>query len=208
MPKNNDRVIPDGRRRRPMSGEAHTSLRIECDRKDFLPQKKALKIWIFISAFAIRNKLESQTCNEQKKEPINRRVRKTIHPAQCPLRQDSQQGDKMRSKSKETRLQQQMTVGKQLQKRLALLSEKGVPEKMAAHDAHVKALKGKLNQTAMRLRAIDTATKRTEALAARKIAQLEKPLEKSPKEKKEPPQKSPETRPRKKTSPGIKTEKT
>jgi hypothetical protein len=108
----------------------------------------------------------------------------------------------MKSESKKTRLQQQTLFETKLQKRLALLAEKGVQEKMISKDALVKELKAKLNRTALRLRAIETIEKRTEGLAARKTARLEPPPETAPKAKKDAQEKRPaEPKPKKKSEP-------
>ena len=60
----------------------------------------------------------------------------------------------MSSESKETRLKQKATLEAKLQKRQALLAEKGLDEKKIARDVLVKELKAKLKETAARLRAI------------------------------------------------------
>lgn len=117
----------------------------------------------------------------------------------------SQRGDEMKSESKKTRLQQQILQGKRLQKRLALLADKGAQEKMIAKDALVKKLKAKLNKTAIRLRAIEAIAKRTEELSARKTERLENPRKDAPKEKKGAQEKPPEPKPKKKNKPAEKT---
>jgi hypothetical protein len=95
----------------------------------------------------------------------------------------------MASESKETRLKQKATLEAKLQKRLALLAEKGLDEKKIARDALVKELKAKLKETATRLRAIAANVQRTVELAAMKAERLAKPKEEPPKAKKavEPP---------------------
>ena len=70
----------------------------------------------------------------------------------------------MASKSKETRLKQKATLEAKLQKRLALLAEKGIDEKKIARDALIKELKAKLKETATRLRAIAANVQRTAEL--------------------------------------------
>ena len=84
-----------------------------------------------------------------------------------------------------------------LQKRLALLGEKGFDEKKIARDVGVKELKAKIKESQVRLRAIDANEKRTAELAAIKAERLAKPKEEAPKPKKqeEPP---PEAKPKKK----------
>ena len=67
----------------------------------------------------------------------------------------------MASESKETRLKQKATLEAKLQKRLALLAEKGLDEKKIARDVLVKELKANLKQTQVRLRAIAANDKRT-----------------------------------------------
>ena len=111
----------------------------------------------------------------------------------------------MKSESKKTRLQQQILLETKLQKRLTMLAEKGVQEKIIAKDALVKELKAKLNQTAMRLRAIAAIAKRTEELSARKTERLENPQENAPKVKKGAQEKQPEPKPKKKNKPADKT---
>ena len=113
----------------------------------------------------------------------------------------------MKSESKNTRLQQQTLLGKRLQKRLALLAEKGVQETMIAKDALVKELKAKLHKTAIRLRAIDAVAKRTEELSARKTQREETPQENVPKAKKGAPEKpaEPKSKPKKKNKPAEQT---
>jgi hypothetical protein len=103
----------------------------------------------------------------------------------------------MASKSEETRLKQKATLEAKLQKRLALLAEKGLDEKGIARDTLVKELKADLKQTEVRLRAIAANEKRTAGLAAMKAERLAKPKEEAPKAKKsaEPP---PEAKPKKK----------
>ena len=87
----------------------------------------------------------------------------------------------MASESKETRLKQKATLEAKLQKRLALLAEKGLDEKKIARDVLVKQLKAKLKKTAARLRAIAANVKRTADLAAMKAERLAKPKEEAPK---------------------------
>ena len=103
----------------------------------------------------------------------------------------------MASKNEETRLKQKAALEAKLQKRLALLAEKGLDEKRIARDVLVKELKADLKQTALRLRAIAANEKRTADLAAKKAERLAKPKEEAPKAKKaaEPP---PEAKPKKK----------
>ena len=92
----------------------------------------------------------------------------------------------MASESKETRLKQKATLEAMLQKRQALLAEKGLDEKAIARDVSIKELKAKLKETATRLRAIAANVQRTEDLAAAKAERLAKPKEEAPKAKKAP----------------------
>jgi hypothetical protein len=103
----------------------------------------------------------------------------------------------MASESRETRLKQKTEREVKLNKRLALLADKGMDEKKIAQDVLVKALKAKLKESQARLRAIDATEKRTAELAAIKAERLAKPKEEAPKAKKveEPP---PEAKPKKK----------
>jgi len=104
----------------------------------------------------------------------------------------------MASESKETRLKQKATLEAKLQKRLALLAEKGLDEKKIARNVLVKQLKAKLKTTAVRLRAIAANAKRTEDLAAMKAERLAKPKEEAPKAKKAAPEPPPEAKAKKK----------
>ena len=99
--------------------------------------------------------------------------------------------------SRETRLKQKAEWEVKLQKRLALLGEKGFDEKKISRDAGIKELKAKIKESQVRLRAIDANDKRTAELAAIKAERLAKPKEEAPKAKKkeEPP---PEAKPKKK----------
>jgi hypothetical protein len=99
--------------------------------------------------------------------------------------------------SRETRLKQKAEWEVKLQKRLALLGEKGFDEKKIARDVGVKEMKAKIKESQVRLRAIDATDKRTAELAAIKAERLAQPKEEAPKAKKtaEPP---PETKPKKK----------
>jgi hypothetical protein len=104
----------------------------------------------------------------------------------------------MASKSNETRLKQKAALEAKLQKRLALLAEKGLDEKKIARDVLVKELKANLKETQVRLRAIAANVKRTEDLAAMKAERLAKPKEETPKAKKAAPEPPPEAKPKKK----------
>ena len=104
----------------------------------------------------------------------------------------------MASESKETRLKQKAALEAKLQKRLALLAEKGLDEKKIARNVLVKQLKAKLKTTAARLRAIAANVKRTEDLAAMKAERLAKPMEEAPKAKKAAPEPPPEAKTKKK----------
>jgi len=99
--------------------------------------------------------------------------------------------------SRETRLKQKAEWESKLQKRLALLGEKGFDEKKIARDVGVKELKAKIKESQVRVRAIDAKDNRTAELAAIKAERLAKPKEEAPKAKKaaEPP---PEAKPKKK----------
>lgn len=103
----------------------------------------------------------------------------------------------MASQSRETRRRQLAEWEMKLQKRLALLKEKGIDDKQIARDALTKEWKAKIKESEVRLRAIDAIEKRTAELAAIKAELLAKPREEPPKSKKaaEPP---PEAKPKKK----------
>jgi hypothetical protein len=104
----------------------------------------------------------------------------------------------MASQSKETRLKQKAALESKLQKRLALLAEKGQDAKRIARDVLVKQLKADLKAMASRLRAIAAQVKRTEELAAMKAERLAKPKEEAPKAKKAAPEPPPEAKAKKK----------
>jgi hypothetical protein len=104
----------------------------------------------------------------------------------------------MASKSKETRLKQKATLEAKLQKRLAILAEKGLDEKKIARDVLVRELKAELKKMASRLRAIAANVKQTEDLAAMKAERLAKPKEEAPKAKKAAPEPPPEAKAKKK----------
>ncbi|MEW5949273.1 MAG: hypothetical protein AB1711_07650 [Thermodesulfobacteriota bacterium] len=103
----------------------------------------------------------------------------------------------MASESRETRLKQKAGWEVKLQKRLALLVEKGADKKKIVRDALVKELKAKIKESRARLRAIDATEKRTAELATIKAERLARPKEEAPKSKKvaAPP---PEAKPKKK----------
>lgn len=107
----------------------------------------------------------------------------------------------MASQSRETRRRQLAEWEVKLQKRLALLKEKGIDDKQIARDTLTKELKAKIKASQVRLRAIDATEKRTAELAAVKAERLAKPKEELPKAKKaaEPP---PEAKPKKKKKKG------
>jgi hypothetical protein len=104
----------------------------------------------------------------------------------------------MASESKETRLKQKAALEAKLQKRLALLAEKGLDEQKIARDVLVKQLKAELKKTAVQLRAIAAHVKRTADLAAMKAERLAKPREEAPKAKKAAPEPPPEAKTKKK----------
>jgi hypothetical protein len=104
----------------------------------------------------------------------------------------------MASESNETRLKQKAALEAKLQKRLALLAEKGIDEKKIARDVLVKELKAELKKTAARLRAITAHVTRTADLAAIKAERLAKPKEETPKAKKAAPEPPPEAKAKKK----------
>lgn len=104
----------------------------------------------------------------------------------------------MGSESKETRLKQKATLEAKLQKRMTLLTGKGLDEKKIARDALVKELKAKLKETATRLRAIAANVQRTVELAALKAERMAKPKEEPPKAKKAAPEPPPEAKTKKK----------
>jgi hypothetical protein len=111
----------------------------------------------------------------------------------------------MASESRETRLKQQAKWEAQLKKRLALLGKQGSDETKISRDVLVKALKAKIQETQVRLRAIDANEKRTAELAAIKAERLAKPKEEAPKPKKaaEPPA---EAKPKKKKKKAAESE--
>jgi len=90
----------------------------------------------------------------------------------------------MASERRETRLKQKAEWEVKLQKRLALLAEKGADKKKIAGDALVKGLKAKIKESQARLRAIDATEKRTAELATIKAERLARPKEETPKAKK------------------------
>ena len=104
----------------------------------------------------------------------------------------------MASESKETRLKQKATLEAKLQKRLAILADKGEDEKKIARDVLVRELKAELKKMAVRLRAIAAHVKRTEDLSAMKAERLAKPKEEAPKAKKAAPEPPPEAKAKKK----------
>jgi hypothetical protein len=104
----------------------------------------------------------------------------------------------MASESKETRLKQKAALEAKLQKRLALLAEKGLDEQKIARDVLIKQLKAELKKTAVQLRAIAAHVKRTADLAAMKAERLAKPREEAPKAKKAAPEPPPEAKTKKK----------
>jgi hypothetical protein len=104
----------------------------------------------------------------------------------------------MASESNETRLKQKAVLEAKLQKRLALLAEKGLDEKKIARDVLVKELKAGLKKTAVRLRAIVANVERTADLAAMKAERLAQPKEEAPKTKKAAPEPPPEAKAKKK----------
>jgi hypothetical protein len=100
--------------------------------------------------------------------------------------------------SRETRLRQKTEWEVKLQKRQALLGEKGFDEQKIARDVGIKELKAKIKESEVRLRAIDTREKRTAELAAIKAERLAAPKEDAPKSKKKEEEPPPETKPKKK----------
>jgi hypothetical protein len=104
----------------------------------------------------------------------------------------------MASESKETRLKQKAALEAKLQKRLALLAEKGLDGKKIARDVLVKELKANLKETQVRLAAIAANVKRTADLAAMKAERLAKPKEETAKAKKAAPEPPPEAKSKKK----------
>ena len=87
----------------------------------------------------------------------------------------------MASQSRETRQKQLAEWEVKLQKRLALLGEKGFDEKKIARDVLVKELKAKIKESQVRLRAIGANEKQTAELAAIKAERLAKPKRRRPK---------------------------
>jgi hypothetical protein len=105
----------------------------------------------------------------------------------------------MASESKETRLKQKAVLEVKLQKRQALLAEKGLDERGIARDVLVKKLKAEIKTMAVRLNAIADKVKRTADLAAMKAERLAKLKEEPPKAKKAAPEPPPqETKTKKK----------
>lgn len=104
----------------------------------------------------------------------------------------------MSSESKATRLRQKAEWEVKLERRVALLSGKGIDEKKIARDVLVKELKSKIRESQVRLKAIAANEKRTEELAAAKAARLAAPKEEAPKAKKAPEPTPEEAKPKKK----------
>lgn len=104
----------------------------------------------------------------------------------------------MSSESRETRLKQKAVWESKLQKRLALLAQKGLDAKQSERDAAIRELKSKIRQSQLRLGAIDASEKRTADLAAAKAERLAKPKEEVPKAKKGAPEPPPEAKTKKK----------
>ncbi len=90
----------------------------------------------------------------------------------------------MASESRETRLKQKAEWEVKLQKRLALLAEKGADKKKIVRDMLVKELKAKIKESHVRLRAIEATEKRTAELATIKAEFLARPKEETSKAKK------------------------
>jgi hypothetical protein len=116
----------------------------------------------------------------------------------------------MTSESRETRLKQKAEWEAKLQKREALLSEKGADKKKIAGDTQIRELKAKIKESNLRLRAIEATEKRTEMLAAAKADRLAKPKEEAPtkKQKKaaEPPPAEAKAKKKKKKDDGSQTQ--
>lgn len=83
----------------------------------------------------------------------------------------------MASESRETRLKQKAEWEVKLQKRLALLAEKGADKKKTARDAVVKELRAKIKESQVRLRAIEATEKRTAEAVTIKAERLARPKE-------------------------------
>jgi hypothetical protein len=113
----------------------------------------------------------------------------------------------MASESKETRLKQKAAAEAKLQKRLALLAEKGLDERKIARDVLVKELKAELKKTAVRLKAIAANVKRTADLATMKAERLAKQKEETPEAKKAAPEPPPAAKPKKKKKKAEETPK-
>lgn len=90
----------------------------------------------------------------------------------------------MTSLSRETRQKQLVEWEAKLQKRQALLGEKGLDAVKIAHEIGVRQLKSKIKESQVRLQAIDAAEKLAAELAAMKAQRLAKPKEAAPKAKK------------------------
>jgi hypothetical protein len=104
----------------------------------------------------------------------------------------------MASQSRETR-QKQLAEGEvKLQKRQALLGEKGFDEKKISRDVLVKELKSKIKESQVRLRAIGANEKQVADLAAIKAERLAKPKEEAPTKSKKAAEPAPEAKPKKK----------
>ena len=111
----------------------------------------------------------------------------------------------MSSESKATRLRQKAEWEVKLERRLAILSGKGVDAKKIARDVLVKELKAKIKESQVRLNAIAAGEKRTEELAASKAERLAAPKEEAPKAKKapEPPPEEAKSKKKKKKEEGA-----
>ena len=80
----------------------------------------------------------------------------------------------MASECRETRLRQKSEWEVKLQKREALLKSQGADARKIAGDVQVRALKAKVKESQLRIRAIDADEKRTADLAAMKAERLAK----------------------------------
>lgn len=90
----------------------------------------------------------------------------------------------MTSLSRETRQKQLVEWEAKLQKRQALLGEKGFDAIKIAHDIGVRELKSKIKESQVRLLAISAAEKLSAELAAMKVERMTKPKEEAHKVKK------------------------
>jgi len=100
-------------------------------------------------------------------------------------RQVERKGEKMASKEKATRLEQERHWGEQLKKRLSLLTEKGLDGDRISRDAAVRKLRAKIRETGQRLKAVKEREQKAEERARVKAEKLAAPKIKKSGKKKE-----------------------